>query len=583
MLQALLYLRLTSLVNRVRRQLARLRQPRYLAGGLAAAAYFYFIVFRNLHRAGRPGGFDPALAGAAAGMLIIVVMWIVAAWVFPDMFPGLRFTPAETAFLFPAPISRRQLIHFSLLGTQLMLLFSAVILAALRGRHEPTLAAFLQHAAGWWILLSIADLHRTAANLTYARIREGGGSVTWTRAVATAAVVLFGAALVWAAASGARLPRPDELGGAGLTGYLDELLRTGPLAGLLWPFRIAAGPYLAADGRAFLLAIGPALAALLLHYAWVVGLQVSFEEGAIAQAEKRAQRVAAWAAGGSPFSRRPTKAGREPFSLARAGRPEPAFLWKNLLSVGATIPWGGLAVALAGLASAVAAMSWHHRGGGPHPEVVPIIVLSVAGMAAFYTFLIGPQFARQDLRGDLTQMDLLKTYPLAGWQIVGAEMLAPIAILSGVLWTALLAATWAAGQLPAAGWLGPGPRLVAAACLAGLIPLICGIQLLVPNAALLYFPGWQQAGRTRGAGLENMGQRLIFVFGQLLGFLLLLLPAAGFAALLLFATQWLIGAAAALILAALAAAVILGAELGCGLWLLGQRFERFDLSLESNS
>jgi hypothetical protein len=77
-----------------------------------------------------------------------------------------------------------------------------------------------------------------------------------------------------------------------------------------------------------------------------------------------------------------------------------------------------------------------------------------------------------------------------------------------------------------------------------------------------------------------MGQRLIFVFGQLLFTLFLLAPAAGMAILVLAATQWLVGLAAAAILATGIALAIIVGEVWCGVWWLGQRFEKLDLSLE---
>src|SRR5205085_308929 len=55
-----------------------------------------------------------------------------------------------------------------------------------------------------------------------------------------------------------------------------------------------------------------------------------------------------------------------------------------------------------------------------------------------YTLLLGPMLARQDLRSDLLNSDILKTYPLRGWQVVFGEILTPIAILTGVLWLGLL-------------------------------------------------------------------------------------------------------------------------------------------------
>src|SRR2546422_11337911 len=48
--------------------------------------------------------------------------------------------------------------------------------------------------------------------------------------------------------------------------------------------------------------------------------------------------------------------------------------------------------------------------------------LTVAGMLAamlvIWSLLLGPQFLRQDLRQDLFVADVLKSYPMHGWQIV---------------------------------------------------------------------------------------------------------------------------------------------------------------------
>jgi hypothetical protein len=49
---------------------------------------------------------------------------------------------------------------------------------------------------------------------------------------------------------------------------------------------------------------------------------------------------------------------------------------------------------------------------------------------------------------------------------------------------------------------------------------------------------------------------------------------------LVFVTQWLIGPAFAVIFASLAVTLVLAAELWCGLWWLGGRFEKLDLSTE---
>jgi hypothetical protein len=210
------------------------------------------------------------------------------------------------------------------------------------------------------------------------------------------------------------------------------------------------------------------------------------------------------------------------------------------------------------------------------------VIAMLAAFFAAYTLMLGPQLARQDLRSDLAHSDILKTYPLAGWQLLLGELLTPTAILTGLLWLALIAAVFALAPLAAkVAWLTPGVRLTAGICAALVVPPLCTLQLLVPNGAALLFPGWFQATRQRGGGgIDVMGQRVIFGLGQLLAMVFALLPAVVLAAGLIFVTQWLIGLPAAVVFATLAVLAILIGEVWCGLWWLGQRFEKFDLSSE---
>jgi len=319
---------------------------------------------------------------------------------------------------------------------------------------------------------------------------------------------------------------PISLSGGpyGLLAGLGRFLDSGALHWILWPFRWTAAPFLAPDLRGFLLALGPALVPVAALYGWIIHLEVSFEEGSIARAEKRAQARAARHGGGRSGSAKP-KARREPFRLVDHGRPELAFLWKNLLAIQS---WFSLRVAAAAIAvvAVIAAVNLHPAAGSARGETLASIVIVIAGIVGFYTLLIGPQLVRQDIRHDLMNADILKTYPLAGWQVILGELLTPIAILSGLLWLALLAATWALGQLGGGEHIGGGARPIVAGCLAFVVPPLCALQLLIPNALALVFPGWYQAVRSRGGGLEMVGQRLIFAFGQWLAVALAVLPAA---------------------------------------------------------
>jgi hypothetical protein len=209
----------------------------------------------------------------------------------------------------------------------------------------------------------------------------------------------------------------------------------------------------------------------------------------------------------------------------------------------------------------------------------------------------GPLVARHDLRNDLPNADLLRSYPLPGWQLLLGELLAPIALLTGLIWLAVLTAALAlpAGQGAPEG-LSLALRVGAAAGIALLAPVVVALQLLVPNAAAILFPAWTQATRHRsgGGGIELLGQRMIFVFGQIAVIVGLLVPAAllAFAAffmthgclvLLAHAGIAIVAPASNVIAASVAFIAILAvlvAEVASGVWWLGRRFDRFDLSAE---
>jgi hypothetical protein len=105
--------------------------------------------------------------------------------------------------------------------------------------------------------------------------------------------------------------------------------------------------------------------------------------------------------------------------------------------------------------------------------------------------------------------------------------------------------------------------------------------LLVPNAAAVLFPAWAQSAVNRAEqGIEVMGQRIIFMAGQLLITALAALPAVIAAGVVFFLMQWLAGVLFAGVLAVAAAFAVLAVEAAIGVRWLGNRFEHFDLSAE---
>jgi ABC-2 type transport system permease protein len=340
------------------------------------------------------------------------------------------------------------------------------------------------------------------------------------------------------------------------------------LSWLLLPARWLIQPLFAADLRSFLLALAPALLVYAAHYVWVLRAEVSFEEASIAKAEKRAARRNAmrpedrWRIGSGV-----RKARRAPFKLSSAGRPELAFLWKNLLS---SAEYVRPRTALIAAAIIVIGCSWLTR---TDLEALRAVVggLSIAG-AGLVVFM-GPLMAHQDLRSDLPNADILKTYPLRGWQIVLGEMLTPVAIITVLLWLMLLNASL---TLP----LDAGLRVPAAIGIALSAPLVCALEVLVMNAAVVLFPAWMQTGPSRASGIDVLGQRILFVAALSVVVLAAFVPAAIAAGAAFLAAAWIVGIPAAIALAVASVLVVLSVEIGMGVWWLGQRFERFDLSAE---
>jgi ABC-2 type transport system permease protein len=598
MLSALLYLRLTSLKNLLRSRLKRLRQPKYLFGALVGVAYFWFFFFGPLSRP--PGASLPTLPpgtpfaemanaataqadpagpslGAGIGGLVLFVLALFA-WVLPTEKPGLAFTEAEAAFLFPAPLTRRTLIHFKLLGGQLRILFTSLFFTLISSRWGSAGGNAFTHAIGWWVILSSISLHASGAVLTLARLGEGGLSVRRRRLAVLAGVALVVAAtLAWVWGD---LRAPTEADVAGfdpLRQYALTLLHGGALGWVLWPFRLLVGPFLADGAGEFLLALVPALALLGALYFWVMRMNAPFEEGSLALAEKHGVMVAAMREGKHPFARRQKKGRPAPFRLAGPGRPELAFLWKNLLAVPA---WLNLRTLGLGAAAVVVAGIW----AGGHPEWRPAMLIAgtVSGFAMCYILLLGPQLARQDLRHDLPNLDIIKIYPLRGWQVLLGGLLAPTAILSGLLGLAILAAVMVLrARLGAA--LPPGALLAAGLGAVAVVPPLVAVQLLVPNTAAVMFPAWAEAMRAPGAGgggIDVMGQRLIFMLGQLLVLVLAMLPVVAIGLMGVLVGRHLVGLAPAAALSTLAMSAMLVAEVAVGVWLLGEDFEALDLSAE---
>jgi len=491
---ALLYLRFTSIKNGIATRVKRLKQPKYLFGAIVGIGYFYFAVLRRLTGVApipamvtgdSPSNvIDIYQSEFVTGGALIFSILILLYWLWPRARAALTFTEAEIAFLFPAPISRRTLIHYRIINLALGMLFTALIFAIFsRGRGFVS-DHFLIRLIGWWSLLFAMSLHSMASSFVITRLLDRGVT-SLRRQVLVAVCVISVITILWIWASRS-LPAPDTadlLDFSAMRHYLVKLFNTAPLAWILLPPKLIVAPVFAASWSAFLVAMLPTALMVTIHYYWVLRTEVAFEEASIVKAEKRAVKVAAMRAGKVRIGHTPPKAQRAPFNLNVVKRPEMAFLWKNLLSSASYLrpKTMGYAVVIV-----VALCTWVNNG---DHALIRTIILSMCGAFSAYAILLGPLVARQDLRSDLPNADVMKTYPLRGWQVMLGEMLAPVSILTFIFWILLLAFSLCV-QIEHVKWMTPIIHWGITLAVGVIAPLLCVIELLVLNAAALMFPAW---------------------------------------------------------------------------------------------
>lgn len=601
--RAFVFLQAMSIRNLVTHRLKRLRQPKYLFGAIAGIAYFYFIFFRRGAMGDWRGGHhstslgwtqQPGVMAVIIALAALVLLGIVVvAWVVPTKRAALTFSEAEVAFLFPAPLTRRMLIHYKLLRAQIGILLSAFLFTLISHRFSMFGGNPLWHAAGWWLLLSTIRLHFIGASFWRDYLLELGVNV-WLRRLLVLGIVLalLVASMAWMKTRIA-LPTQDDLASLqAMTAYVSGFLSTPPLAWALVPFKWMVAPLFAVDAATFARTAPAAVLILLLHYVWVVRSDTAFEDASIDASRKRASKVARMRSGKSAFDRSPTKPRTAPFGLAPRGFVPVAFLWTSLIALG---PFYRLRTWLIACAVVVAGGLWMAARPQFHP--VLLVIGAITLMLAGWLLVFAPMLMQRSLSRVFLHLDVLKASPLSGKQIVLGELLTPITLLTLAQWLALLIAAvvfvgpavtghantdMTGGGAIAAALLTPGNILVALLCVGLLAPLLCGLMLCVPFAGMLLFPSWLagSSSRSSGGGVEVMGQRMIFFAGYVLVLAVAMLPAAIVGAIAFFAGQWLGGMKLALVVATLLGGAVLLGELWLALAWLGRRAERLDLSQE---
>ncbi len=498
---AMWFLYLHTARNRLLAQARRVRSPRYLAAVLLGALYIWWALFRNTRLNGGPfasmAKVELVLPVLAALLLVSAARW----WIFGADRGTLAFASAEVQFLFPAPVSRRALIHTKLVRTQIAILLNTVIFTVLL-RGGTSSATEWRRGIALWIGFSVLSLHRLGASIVRANALEHERPGQRRSLIP---ILVFGSllgAVVWGLVS-----RIDEIRVASATGMMaaaravfDALQQPIPAAAL-WPVRAVLAPVFAADASTWLRTVPFALGMLLVHYFWVVHLDASFEEAALEATQHRAERLQRFRTSQMGKTRsRKGKLTRVP-KLPAFGPPSIAVAWKN---VAAAMRGGAWRSQLISFTVGLTVMAVLIRSASE--DAADLFAGITVGWGAMLVF-VGPVWMRFDLRLDLPRLSILKTWPLPGRQIVAAEIAAVTILHSITIWSLMVVPIVLTIMDPSLlDSIGNGAPVFLAVALG--IPMLNALMFTVQNGTALLFPAWVKLG-TEARGFETMGQNLL--------------------------------------------------------------------------
>jgi hypothetical protein len=315
----------------------------------------------------------------------------------------------------------------------------------------------------------------------------------------------------------------------------------------------------------WLRASGGALVILLVQLAWVLRSDVAFEEAAVLASMERARRLDAWRRRSARPRSNTRKRVKRTIALAPEGNPAVAIVWKNTLLLMRTGRVGSM-VGLAMMAIIISLPTIESRG------IDGRFLAMVALMMVFLLIVLGSRVLQNDFRQDAEHLATLKTLPLPGNRLVGAEVISsalPISILQLFLVVFAFVVTLGEADLPL--------DLLRRTALLLMAPLILlsvnATTVTIQNAAALLFPGWVRVTPIVGGGIEVMGQGILATGMLLLTFIVALLPAAAASVAVWFSLSrvpnvWIV--------AVLVATAVLLGETWWAIQGLGKRFEKME-------
>jgi hypothetical protein len=324
---------------------------------------------------------------------------------------AIAFTPAEVDFLFAGPFTRRQLLAYKVGKSVAGMAFSATLLSVV----------LLRHAAHWgqaWVGLFLAMMFLQLVGMAITLVGQSVGERAYTRGrkVALGLVLAAVAVVVLPAMSG---------GGGARPGFFEvaRTLRASRVGSVVLAPLDVFGRLFTADAwwPGGWMDVGLAVAingALLLLVFYLDADYLEAAANRSVAAYERARRVrqggvmVASVPGGRPrgaIPRLPYCAGAGPIA------------WRQATS--AIRNGRGMLMVLLILAVAVGPAVLAARQGGAN------VAGTAVGAMAWITLIVGA-WLRFDFRGDLDQLDYLKSLPVRPWAMAAGQIVTPTLLMT---------------------------------------------------------------------------------------------------------------------------------------------------------
>ena len=553
--QAFLYYFQTTLYNRAKLLVGRLRQPRYVVGVVLVVVYFVYLYKRV--------GFASPYFLIAIYSLLIFVSWLSI----PFSSAGgtgraLTFRQADVQLLFCAPLSRRNLLQFKFMQNQGLSFISAFIFSMLSRNIEGV--SFIRLILGLLLVGNIVNLNTTLVNVAVAYFRRANkGFVIY---LFSGLVALIIGSSIWRATNQALSTTAD----------ITNFYQMPAIATVLEPIWWLLAPALSTSVSDFVQSLWIPVVVFGVHLLLFFTIPFPFEDNAIVTAE-RLENLRKH--GLSALRKKETLAvSNNKHSriqkLALVGPQWRAVLWKNLLSVGRLRP--GLFKRLLFyilLAFVVANFL---------PERIQFTIAVVLGILAVYLVLVGPALLRVDLRIDIPHFDMIKAMPIYGRQLIFGEIFAPQLVIFGFQAVAFIAATLLVDRVEDT----PLDAVAKIQILCVALPVLFALTFFyftLQNLMALYLPSFTRFGRNVQRGVDQYGQNFLGVIVRLLSLTLALIPVAIVVGLVGVVGIKLLGLNPrfiAIIVAVLGSAILF-AEALLLIYISDARYRHFDISAEN--